>query len=294
MDTIILFGASRGGRNFIDNNIKRYKIAAIVDNDKNKQGKFIYNIPIILPEQIHLFKYDYIVVSSMYVNSITNQLNILGISKDKIRYASKNSMKVIAYPFKDKNIHQCANQMIDALSNILKDIKHFYTFGTLLGIVRDGHLIPWDDDIDIAIYAEDALNVKDILLENISLINRIMNTKMYIRYYSDGTIASISIDCYYSNEFVFNINLDCIFIEGDFAKQELNNTPIMYFEDVEKYNFNNNEINVPKLYESYLEYTYGDWRVIKENTSFMDNTLSFVEPTGSCKSVLFYEFTSEK
>ncbi len=34
-------------------------------------------------------------------------------------------------------------------------IPYWICHGTLLGIIRDGHLIPWDHDIDIAIWAEE-------------------------------------------------------------------------------------------------------------------------------------------
>lgn len=289
MDTIIVFGASTGGRNFIENSKNQYLISAIVDNDVTKRGQTVQDIPIIAPEQIHLFSYDYIVVASMYVHSITEQLKNLGVRENQIKYASKNSMKVIAHPFKEPSILKCANQMIMVLSDILKDIRHYYTFGTLLGIVRDGQLIPWDDDIDIAIFAEDAEQVKELLLHHIDDINRIMDTKMYMRYYSNGEIASVSIDCYYEQEKVFNINLDCIYVEGDIARQELNKTPLKYFEKMEHYHFGPALINVPHQYEQYLTYTYGDWKTVKENTSFNDNTLSFIEPVRSITSEVFYE-----
>lgn len=293
MDTIILFGASRGGRNFIANHGEQYRITAIVDNDETKQGTIIHNVPVIGPEQIHLFVFDYIVVASMYVHSITQQLKELNISEEKIKYASKNSMKVMAYPFKDPNILDCANRMIEKISKILEGVPHFYTFGTLLGIVRDGQLIPWDDDIDIAVYAEDALKAKELLLKHIQEINEILDIKMYMRHYQNGDVASLSIDCYYANEKVFNISLDCIYVEGNIAKQELNRTPLIFFSESEEYSFNNGRVNVPRNYEEYLKYTYGDWQVVKENTTFFDNALSFIEPIGSCTSKLFYESVAE-
>ena len=289
MNRVVLFGASHGGENFLRNYSEKYDVCLVVDNDKSKQGMNLLGIPVKDPEEIHKTSYDYIIIASMYVESITNQLTEMGIEKNKIQYAPKNAMKVINYPFENPYILNCANEFIVLFSDILKNVRYFYTFGTLLGIVRNKRLIAWDDDIDIAIFAEDAIKVKTILLKNISSINDILDTKMHLRYYDTDDISSISIDCYYESEKVFNINFDCIYIKGQFAIQEFNKTPLHHFQGVEKYLYNNVLINIPCNFEGYLIYTYGDWKTEKKDTTFYDNTLSFIEPKIHCISETFYE-----
>lgn len=286
---VLLFGASLGGENFIKNHISDYNYLAIVDNDQNKHGLFLQNVEIICPERIFSYEYDKIIVTSMYVDSILKQLLDLGVPKDKIEFASKNSMKVDSLPFENASTLKKANDLILTISSILKDLPHFYTFGTLLGIVRDGNLIPWDDDIDIAIFADDVDSIQSAILKNVDLFGNLFDIKIYLRMYSTGKPASLTIDCIENNRKLFMVNFDCMYVEEDMVKQELNDTPLKYFEEYEEYPFNGSFIRVPNHYEDYLTYTYGDWQVVKKNTSFADNTISFREPLYSCTIKELYE-----
>jgi phosphorylcholine metabolism protein LicD len=56
-----------------------------------------------------------------------------------------------------KNIVK-ARKMLFRVTNFLDhhNIKYFLEGGTLLGIVRDGDLLPWDHDVDISISSNDA------------------------------------------------------------------------------------------------------------------------------------------
>lgn len=286
---VLLFGASVGGQNFIKNHGQNYNFLAIIDNDTSKHGLVLNNIEIISPEKIKLYDYDKIVVTSMYVDSISSQLQMLGVPKEKIQFASKNSMKVDKLPFENEETLTKANDLIVSISNTLKDLPHFYTFGTLLGVARDGNLIPWDDDIDIAIFAEDIKQVREVLLNNIRDFEKLFDVKLYSRIYSNGNPASITLDCLENGRKLFMVNFDCMHIEGDWVKQELNDTPLEYFIGYEELDFANTTIRVPKNYKSYLDFTYGDWHTVKKNTSFADNTVSFREPLYSCTIEYLYE-----
>ncbi|MEC1305743.1 MULTISPECIES: LicD family protein [Lysinibacillus] len=286
---IILFGASLGGQNFIKNYGNQYQILAIADNNEAIQGEFLEDILIISPSQIIEYDFEKVIVASMYVNSISKQLLNLGISKDKIEYASKISMKHVGAPFENQDILKKANQFIVSLTEILDGIPHYFTFGTLLGIARDGRLIPWDDDIDLAIFEEDIEKIKERLLENVEKLEDILTIEMYSREHHNGDVIAIMIDCYNNDEKLFNISLDTIFIEGDNARQDLNDTPLHYFIGKDEILFENIKINVPKNYLDYLTYTYGDWRTVRKDTSFADNTLSFKEPELRSSNVYFYK-----
>lgn len=286
---ILLFGASLGGQNFIKNHAQDYEFLAIIDNDISKQGKLLGNLVIISPDSIKQYPYDKIIVASMYVDSILKQLLELGVLKEKIEFASKNSMKVDDLPFESPETLKKANDLINIISTCLNSIPHYYTFGTLLGIARDGNLIPWDDDIDIAIFAEDIKQVQDKLLNTITEFEKLFDIKIYLRTYTNGKPASISLDCLENGRKLFMVNFDCMYVEGNIVKQELNDTPLKYFTDYEEIPFKETAIRVPKDYKGYLDFTYGDWHIVKKNTSFADNTISFREPLFSCTTEYFYE-----
>lgn len=70
--------------------------------------------------------------------------------------------------------------ILDYIKNICEkyDIKYYLFYGTLLGSIRHGGYIPWDDDIDIALMRKDYDKLLKILKENkndkydtISMIN---------------------------------------------------------------------------------------------------------------------------
>ncbi|MHA6481262.1 nucleoside-diphosphate sugar epimerase/dehydratase [Paenibacillus sp. strain BS8-2] len=279
---ILLFGASFGGQNFMKNHALEYDFLAVIDNDVNKRGKLFNNIEIIDPGQINNYQYDKIIVTSMYVNSISEQLRNLGIPESRIQYASKNSMKVGELPFENPKTLRKANQLIVEISKALRDIPHYYTFGTLLGIARDGGLIPWDDDIDIAIFASDTQIIQDRLLEAAANFEKLFDIKLFSRIYSNGRPASVTIDCIEDGTKLFMVNFDCMYIEGSIVKQELNDTPVSFFNGSDQLAFEGIKIQVPKDYKDYLDYTYGNWHVVKKNTSFANNTISFREPLYSC------------
>lgn len=62
----------------------------------------------------------------------------------------------------EKEIDQNFKEVINLLN--LNRINYWLCHGTLLGIIRDGDLIPWDHDIDIAVWYDKKLKEKFINL----------------------------------------------------------------------------------------------------------------------------------
>ena len=55
--------------------------------------------------------------------------------------------------------------LLDVFVELMKEINvdYFFTNGALLGVVRHRGIIPWDDDLDLAINVKDWQKVKDTL-----------------------------------------------------------------------------------------------------------------------------------
>lgn len=81
---IIIFGIGEYFNKCKEIIYENFEIIAFSDNDKNKQGKFFENKIVINPENILEYKFDYVVITSVYEIEIENQLLRLGVDRTKI------------------------------------------------------------------------------------------------------------------------------------------------------------------------------------------------------------------
>jgi uncharacterized protein (DUF1919 family) len=84
MYKIIIFGIGTGVVNVLKVLNEKFVIVAYCDNDNKKQGNFINNIPVIGPNEICNYVYDYIIIANQYVIDIRNQLQLLGVNMNNV------------------------------------------------------------------------------------------------------------------------------------------------------------------------------------------------------------------
>lgn len=155
---VLIFGLGQMGKKVIDECIEydlEYEIQAIVDNH-SASAKY-RTIPVIRPDEINNYEYEWIFICTVYYNEIIEQLHdIYGIEKSKMRfvepvapvlesrlrdkyreafdsigkqdlelqevlgYLEKNSLRMYCYPFYDEFINRKTDIFYD------ENVKLFY------------------------------------------------------------------------------------------------------------------------------------------------------------------------
>ncbi len=171
-----------------------------------------------------------------------------------------------------------ANKMLKDVTEILYKIGVPYVLeaGTLLGIVRENRLLPWDNDVDITITAQHA----DKLLKNLwrfylkGYRPRVRRFDKDIGPFKKGMIRIIKVQKL--KYFIFrDVKMLDIFVKFPFGdeyqwtvsvkKPVLKGVPKRFYDEIGELEYKGRKYSVPEDYEGYLEYHYGDWRTpIKE------------------------------
>lgn len=137
-------------------------------------------------------------------------------------------------------------EISEILSN--KEIHWGPIFGTLLGIVRDNNFIEWDEDIDLYILEENEEVFKD------SLWDLIKSGFDVIRYERRG-LYSIKKNGEYIDFYILRKISPTLRHAGgwEFIFDK-------YLTNTIKYDFKGIQIDIPKDYDEFLTFHYGDWR----------------------------------
>ena len=134
------------------------------------------------------------------------------------------------------------------------EIPYFLTGGTFLGIKRDGHLIEWDEDIDVDVLAEDMTPDKIKALSEMTNKFHAGNADTL----QPGHLA------FFPNEIRFDIF--CLHRKNGKRFRNYSHNNCMWFDEkfynepFEYLEYNNKKYKVPSPQVEWLEFFYGkDW-----------------------------------
>lgn len=165
-----------------------------------------------------------------------------------------------------------ANKMLFEVTSILENNKIPYVLeaGTLLGIIRENRLLPWDNDLDITItrkHASKLLNRRyefwkkgyrtrirkfkedrGPLKKGKPRILKIQTTKLI--FLKDISLMDIFIKKLIDDEYVWTVSD---------KNPVLKSCPRKFYDEKIQYQYRNKKYWIPKDYKDYLTYHYGNW-----------------------------------
>jgi lipopolysaccharide cholinephosphotransferase len=184
-----------------------------------------------------------------------------------------------------------ALKMLVDITNILEkcDISYILDGGTLLGVIRENRLLPWDTDVDLAITRdhEKALLSVRWRMWLAGYRTRIRKFKKDTGPFKKGMVRLIRIQ---TRKFLVfkEYSLMDIFIktriEDEYQwvvndkRPMLKFCPRCYYENLRKYPFAGKEYSIPSDYQGYLQYHYGNWKIEKKDwNSRIDDSVKKID-----------------
>ncbi|MCF0132189.1 MAG: adenylyltransferase/cytidyltransferase family protein [Pseudobutyrivibrio sp.] len=163
---IVLWGTGKYFNWFMDRYGKEYKPAYAIDSDSSKWNTIIRDVQIMSPSTLQVERLD----SVMIVICCKDNDSVL----DCMRQYGEFDYRTLHYDDVISMADQCditlrtqkdymaeaKRVLMDALTTFDKTcdkygLKYYITSGSLIGVVRHHSLIPWDDDIDVAMTRHD-------------------------------------------------------------------------------------------------------------------------------------------
>jgi len=160
------------------------------------------------------------------------------------------------------------------------DIPYWLEDGTLLGIVRDGDLIPWDHDADLSIPGEYAERVAKLRAR--WLPRYVLAAKRTTHRWLPGGLSSLEVHRPIDllRRVNFHIDLLAKYRVGDryrwIDSKALKHGDHKWYDRIETIEWRGRKVRIPADPEDYLEMRYPGWRTpVKEiDTSLQDPTIA--------------------
>lgn len=170
------------------------------------------------------------------------------------------------------------------------NIPYWLEGGTLLGIIRENRLLPWDNDLDISIRSEDFDRLRRILPKFFyrGMIAKVREYKIDDPPFQKGEVRLIKV---YATKYLF---FKTPLVLDIFVKKKLDDqyywvvgvkrrakkaVPARFYDELTTVQFNHKTYSIPKLTDEYLTYRYGDWRTPVKTWNYIKDDQSTVSVT---------------
>ena len=167
------------------------------------------------------------------------------------------------------------------------NIPYWLEGGTLLGIIRENRLLPWDNDLDISIRSEDFDRLRRILPKFFyrGMIAKVREHKIDDPPFQKGEVRLIKV---YATKYLF---FKSPLVLDIFVKKKLDDqyywvvgvkrrakkaVPARFYDELTTVQFNHKTYSIPKLTDEYLTYRYGDWRTPVKTWNYIKDDQSIV------------------
>lgn len=275
----LLFGASSGASSVLSTDTEDREFLGILDNDENKHGSYVCGLPVFSPEALSQFDFDEILIATQWGHIVYDQLvNTLMVPPQKIRMPPKKQLKrQTSSPFETVEGRNFGHAIIREITASAReaDLPLVVDFGTLLGLVRDGSIIPWDDDIDFALPSEFAAKSVEVIkgfVKATTIERFVLEVKCDVHDRLTSLLLSLPEDFNQFERFYTSISFrECIGEESiHLPSVGMWHSPAVHFRSTETFFWGDTELQVPANYEDYLTYVYGDWRTVKREFTQLD------------------------
>ena len=197
---------------------------------------------------------DGALVSTDLIQTVQTQPIELKITKEKIKLHNR------------ENHYRMKKMLLFTIDQLQKNnIPFWFDAGTLLGIYRDGDLIPWDYDADIGIPAEYACKVAELrykFFPRYIIRKRPINNRWVP---GDTRVVKVKAVWEKLQQVNFHIDLFCVYKVHDKYRWVdsgvLKQVDSKYFDTKEYIEWEGRKIPIPAHTAEYLSLRYGDWRV---------------------------------
>lgn len=163
--------------------------------------------------------------------------------------------------------------MLETITSIFEQlgIKYCLTAGTLLGIVREDRLLPWDTDLDLRIFRTDVRKLPRAI-SKIWLAGYLVRTrrqefddpplkkgeKRIVKVFQKGGFlkkGKVAMDCFiatrHGGEYVWSCGGPKLYTKKA--------VPARFYDETMEITFQDKAYTAPKDTEEYLTFRYGDW-----------------------------------